>query len=147
MKAEKDSKAPDENLEFSSVWRRRVQRSRNLFESFSHALVGLERAFMTERNLKIHLIMGSLAILAALFLSFDSFSWAVLFMAIGLVITAELLNTAVERVVDLVSGGEFHILAKDAKDIAAAAVFIASLTAVCIGVALFLPKLLLLIAP
>ncbi|MBY0358418.1 MAG: diacylglycerol kinase family protein [Candidatus Obscuribacterales bacterium] len=145
MKADKDSKTLDENL--SSVWRRRVQRSRNLFESFSHALNGLEQAFVAERNLKIHLIIGSLAILAALLLSFDSFSWAVLFMAIGLVITAELLNTAVERVVDLVSGGQFHILAKEAKDIAAAAVFVASLTAVCIGVALFVPKLLLLVGP
>lgn len=124
------------------TWRRRVQRSKNLIESFSHALRGLELAFSAERNLKIHLACAVLAVILAAVLSFDVVSWTLLFLAIGLVFIAELLNTAVERVVDMVSGGEFHILAKEAKDIAAAAVVVASFTSLLMGAALFLPRLL-----
>lgn len=126
----------------SLTWRRRVQRSKNLQESFLHACRGVELAFAAERNLKIHLICATAAILSAFVLSFDAVSWILLFLAIGLVMMAEFMNTAVERVVDMVSGGQFHILAKEAKDIAAAGVLISSVVALVIGVVLFAPKLM-----
>ena len=57
-------------------------------------------------------------------------------------ITAEKLNTAVERVVDMYCGGVYNSLAKDAKDVAAGAVFCASCTSVAIGTAIYLPRII-----
>lgn len=156
MSTKDQSKAPSTELnkeEFSETemdsvpltWRFRVQRSKNLQESFTHALRGLELAFAAERNLKIHLACAFVSVCLGVFLAFDAVSWTLLLLAVGLVIVSELMNTAVERVVDMVSGGQFHILAKEAKDIAAAGVVVASLAALAIGAVLFLPKLLFLI--
>ena len=127
------------------AWRRRVQRTSSLIESFYHALRGISVAFGSERNLKIHSALTVIAITLASYLKFDSVSWALLFLAIGMVITAELLNTALERSIDMFTGGEFNNLAKDAKDIAAGAVFCASLASVGMGIALYLPKLIAII--
>lgn len=126
------------------AWRRRVERTSSLIESFYHAIRGLTVAFGTERNLKIHSVMAVAALVLAVYLRFDPTSWALLFLAIGLVVTAELLNTAIERSIDMFTGGEFNNLAKDAKDIAAGAVVCASLTSVGIGAALYLPRLVTL---
>lgn len=82
----------------------------------------------------------------ALYLRFDSVSWALLFLAMGLVITAELLNTALERAVDMFTGGEFNNLAKDAKDVAAGAVVFASATSLLIGASIYLPRIFALFA-
>ena len=134
--------SPDQSIiKIPRAWRRRVQRTSNLAESFYHAFRGLSVAFQGERNLKIHVVLGFIAIAAAVYLRFDALSWALLFLAIGLVITAEMLNTAIERVVDMFTGGEFNSLAKDAKDVAAGAVVCASVTSVGIGGAIYLPKL------
>ncbi len=123
------------------VWRRRVERTSSLLESFYHAIRGLFIAFQSERNLKIHSCMAVLAVSLAAYLHFDSTSWALLFLAIGLVVTAELLNTAIEKSVDMFTGGEFNNLAKDAKDIAAGAVVCASVSSLLIGAALYLPRI------
>lgn len=123
------------------AWRRRVQRTSSLVESFYHALRGLSVAFQGERNLKIHSVLAVLAVSLAFYLRFDPGSWALLFLAIGLVITAELLNTAIERTIDMFTGGEFHHLAKDAKDVAAGAVVCASMTSIGIGAAIYLPRI------
>lgn len=129
------------------AWRRRVQSTSSLVESFYHALCGISVAFQGERNLKIHFVMAVLATSAASFLHFDPLSWALLFLAIGLVITAEMLNTAVERVVDMFCAGQYNALAKDAKDVAAGAVFCASCTSLAIGAAIFLPRIINVVSP
>lgn len=123
------------------AWRRRVERTSSLAESFYHALRGLSVAFRSERNLKIHTGLAIVAITLAIYLRFDPTSWALLFLAMGLVITAELLNTALERAVDMFTGGEFNNLAKDAKDVAAGAVVCASITSLAIGASIYLPRL------
>ena len=123
------------------AWRRRIERTTNLFESFYHAMQGLAVAFQGERNLRIQSVLAVIAVSLAIALHCDPISFAMLFLAIGLVITAELLNTAVERAVDMFTGGEFHRLAKDAKDVAADAVVCASVTSLAIGAAIFLPRL------
>lgn len=128
------------------AWRRRVERTSSLAESFYHALRGLTVAFGTERNLKIHTALAIFALSLAAYLKFDNVSWALLFLAIGLVVTAELLNTAIERSIDMFTGGEFNNLAKDAKDIAAGACLCASLTSIGIGAAIYLPRLFALLA-
>lgn len=126
------------------AWRRRVQRTSSLPESFYHALRGVSVAFQGERNLKIHSVMALAAISLALCLHIDALSWALLFLAIGLVVTAELLNTAIERAIDMFTGGEFHNLAKDAKDVAAGAVVCAAISSAAMGAAIFLPRIIAL---
>lgn len=123
------------------AWRRRVQRTSSLIESFYHALRGISVALQGERNLKIHFAMAVVATGLGLFLGLEPLAWAVLFLAIGLVITAEMLNTAVERAVDMFCGGQYNSLAKDAKDVAAGAVFCASCVSLAMGACVFLPKL------
>ncbi len=69
--------------------------------------------------------------------------WAILILTIGLVISCELINTAIEAVVDLITE-EYHPLAKVAKDTSASAVFIFAIVAVVVGLIIFLPKIIML---
>ena len=83
--------------------------------------------------MRIHAAAAAGVVVVGAVLRLPPLSWAVLALAVGLVLTAELLNTALEAVVDLVSP-EDHPLAKQAKDVAAAAVLVASLAALAAGV-------------
>ncbi|MEA2720045.1 MAG: undecaprenol kinase [Candidatus Eremiobacteraeota bacterium] len=83
--------------------------------------------------MRVHAAIAVLVVAAGTVLRFSLVSWAVVTLAIGLVLAAELLNTAIEAVVDLVSPAE-HPLAKRAKDVAAAGVLVASLAALAAGV-------------
>ena len=112
-----------------------------LFKSFSHAYHGLKVSLKEEQNLRLEFIAAFAAILIGIYLRLSYFEWIVLFITVGLVIGAELFNTALEKVVDLVSP-EIHPLAKKAKDAAAAAVLIFSIMAVIVGLFLFVPKFL-----
>ncbi len=107
-------------------------------QSFRHAGAGFAHALRSERNMRIHIAAAAGAAVFAWLLDFSRLDWLVLLIAISIVVTAELLNTAIERMVDLVSPN-FHPLAKAAKDIAAAAVGFAALTAVIIGIFLYYP--------
>lgn len=93
------------------------------FESFSYALAGLKEAVVRERNFKVMLVMGVLAVVAGFFLRLDALSWAAVVLMIGLVLCAEMLNTAIECVVDYMTSEE-HPLAKRIKDLAAGAVLV-----------------------
>jgi undecaprenol kinase len=106
---------------------------------FSFAGQGAWRAFATQRNMKVHLAAAVAVVVAGLVLGISAVDWACLAAAIGLVLTAETLNTVIETLVDLVTA-EYHPLAKAAKDMAAGAVLIASVAAVGVGVAVFLPR-------
>lgn len=99
--------------------------------SFRYALEGIAAAVRGERNFKVMLAAGVLAVIAGVVLRLDALSWAAVILMIGLVLCAELLNTALESVVDLASP-ELHPLAKRAKDLAAGAVLVLS---ACVGVA------------
>ncbi|WP_130812025.1 diacylglycerol kinase family protein [Olsenella sp. Marseille-P4559] len=105
-------------------------------KSFLFAIQGFRTAVRTERNIKVMIAGGIAAIVAGLIVGFDAVSWAVVLVCCGVVISAELLNTAVETVVDLVSP-EFHPLAGRAKDIAAAAVWILSMLVAVVGIIVF----------
>lgn len=96
------------------------------------AVQGFCEALRGERNLQIHLCVTALVIGWGAYLQVSFMEWAILLLCIGVVISVELLNTAVETVVDLVSP-EHHELARKAKDIAAAAVLITTIMAVIIG--------------
>ena len=110
-------------------------------KSFHYARQGFRSAFKDERNIKIILSIGVLAIIAGFVIGLDLIEWAIILTCCGCVITSELLNTAVETVVDLVSP-EFHPLAGRAKDIAAAAVWTISVFSVIIGLCVYIHAIL-----
>ncbi len=92
-------------------------------------------------NFRIDLICAFIAMIFAALLKFNMAEWGVLFAVIGLVISAEAFNTAIERAVDC-AAKEFNETAKRAKDSAAAAVLLMSLTAVAVGIVLYLSKII-----
>lgn len=104
--------------------------------SFGYAIEGFRTAVVTERNIKVQLFVGVLAIVAGLVLRIDALSWVLVLLCIGLVLFAELVNTSIEAIVDLATQ-DLHPLAKRAKDIAAASVFTLSITAAVVGIIVF----------
>ena len=117
----------------------------SLFTSFGYAWAGLSYAFQTQRNFRIHLIVGSMAIALSIFLQLTPVEIAIITLTCGSVLTMELLNTALESVVDLTVRQTYHDLAKIATDCAAGAVMISAMFAVLVGAFLMLPPLLALI--
>ena len=97
-------------------------------------------AVRTQRNMRVHLLAGACAVTAGLVLRISAVDWACVLMAIGLVLTAEAMNTVIEALTDLCTT-EYHPLAKIAKDAAAGAVLISSTAALGVGIAVFLPRL------
>jgi diacylglycerol kinase len=120
----------------------RPLRSPNLISSFRNAFSGLWYALRTQRNAQVHLLATLLAVLVGFGLGLDAIHWCLIILAMGLVWMAELSNTALENVVDLLSP-EYHPLAKTAKDLKAGVVVVAALAAVAIGILVFGPPLLL----
>jgi diacylglycerol kinase (ATP) len=113
----------------------------NLLASFRYAWAGVSYAFVTQRNFRIHTIIGSTALALGIYLSLPPVELAVVGITSGLVLVMELLNTALEAVVDLTVSQTYHELAKIAKDCAAASVLISALVAVIVAGLLLLPPL------
>jgi diacylglycerol kinase len=109
------------------------ERRTELIASFRYAFGGLWQVVRTQRNARIHLCIAALVIAVGIVLRLAVVEWAVLALTVGLVLATEAFNSAVESVVDLVTL-EDHPLAKGAKDMAAAAVLVAAMAAVAIGV-------------
>lgn len=118
-----------------------LKEKRNFLDSFKDAMAGIFHCLMNERNMRTHFVAGILVYAAAIYFKLPGVEVAVICLTVGLVITAELMNTAIENTVDLVTE-ELKPLAKIAKDVAAGAVLLSAFTAVLVGMALFLPKLL-----
>ncbi|MBW4522455.1 MAG: diacylglycerol kinase family protein [Scytolyngbya sp. HA4215-MV1] len=119
----------------------------SLVISFQYAWNGLSYAFQTQRNFRIHIGVGALALGLGFFLGLTSIEMAVIGLTIGAVLAMELLNTAIESVVDLTVKQAYHDLAKIAKDCAAGAVLVSSMAAVLVAGSLLLPKLWILLQP
>jgi diacylglycerol kinase (ATP) len=113
----------------------------SLLISFQYAWAGIRYAFQTQRNFRIHVFVGAFAVSLGIFLGLPAVEMAVITLTIGAVLAMELLNTALESVVDLTVKQNYHELAKIAKDCAAAAVLISALVAVGVAGSLILPKL------
>lgn len=118
-------------------------KSEPLISSFRFAILGIISAFRTERNMWIHLSAGILAVLGGILLKISLLEWGLIFFSIALVITTELINTALEYLVNLIKE-EQNESVRRIKDISAAAVLIAALAASAIGLIVLLPKILLL---
>lgn len=135
------TRSEQKRFEVPQSWKRKAGRTTSMIESFYHAFTGIKQGLQEQRNLRIHFTLSAIVIGLGIFLHVDAVSWVALTLAMGLVIGAELLNTAIEHVVDLSSGGEYHPAARKAKDTAAAGVLIAAFAAFAVGVIIFLPKL------
>lgn len=108
----------------------------SFIRSFGFAIEGFFTAVRTERNIKVMLVIGAAAVVAGIVLKIDLLSWCLVALCCGMVIFAELVNTAMEAIVDLATQ-EFHPLAKRAKDIAAASVYTLAITAAIVGIIVF----------
>lgn len=117
------------------------KRKNPLLKSFYCASQGILEALKTERNIQIHSMATVAVILAGLFFSLNWIEWLFILVAVVGTITLELVNSSIERVVDLVTK-EYHPLAKQAKDIAAGAVFLYAIFSVIVGIIIFLPKMI-----
>jgi len=111
-----------------------------ILAGFIFAGKGIRTAFISERNLKIQTCFVVLVILSGWVLHISIIEWLICFLCFGLVIGAELINTSVEKLVDLASP-QFHPLAEKVKDIAAGAVLFNSVIAAIIGLIIFVPKI------
>lgn len=112
----------------------RTPRRHGLAASFRYAFAGLAAGWRSQPNFRIHVVLALVVVAGGALARISAAGWAIVALAIGLVLAAELFNTAVEAVVDLVSPDD-HPLAKRAKDVAAAAVLVAALAAVVAGAA------------
>lgn len=120
-------------------------KNRTFLSSLDFAWSGIRQAVSEERNMKTHLLAAGLAVLAGFLLGATALDWLFLLSAIFGVITLELLNSAIENLVDLVCGPRFSDFAKAAKDMAAGAVLLWSVYAALVGLIVFVPKLLALL--
>ena len=107
--------------------------------SFKHAIRGIHMVLRSEKNMQIHLIFAILVVFFGFLFCISPVEWMICMLAFGLVMGAELINTSIETIVDLVSP-EYHELAGKAKDIAAGAVLTTSIFAAIAGLIIFLPK-------
>ena len=113
----------------------------NLFLSFKYAWAGVCYAFVTQRNFRIHTFVGILAVSLGAFLKISGVEMAVITMTCAIVMVLELINTALESVVDLTVKQSYHELAKIAKDCAAGAVLVSAIAAVAVAAFILLPPL------
>ena len=147
MSPEIDHDSEREDLILSDNLQRRNKRSswkiaKDLPTSFFYAAKGLRYAFSTQRNFRIHIGFALVAFSLGLFLGLNKSDLAIMALTATSVLVVELLNTAIESVVDLAIGKRFHPLAQIAKDCSAGAVLVASISSLLIAVLLLFPPLL-----
>jgi undecaprenol kinase len=118
---------------------------RRFLNSFKYSSEGLKYAYANEQSMTIHMMTSIAIIIMGFIFQISHIEWIIAFVIIGVVMGTELLNTAIEAVVDLVSP-EFHPLAKIAKDTASAAVFVYSMIALVAGLMVFVPYIIDMIA-
>lgn len=111
--------------------------------SFKHAAAGFIAAFRTQPNFRVHLLAAAIVISLSIYLKLANTEWAIIIFTISWVLLAELVNTAMESIVDLIKK-DYAIEAKIAKDVAAAAVLLSALTAISIAAFILVPKLLII---
>ncbi len=114
----------------------------NLLISFKYAWAGIRYAFLTQRNFRIHTGITAVAIAGGIGLRVSGVAMAIVSLTCALVMVLELLNTALESVVDLTVGQSYHELARIAKDCAAGAVMLAAIAALLVASFILLPPLL-----
>ena len=118
----------------------RQMKIKKTLESFNNAITGIIDTVRTERNMKIHLIAALGVLIVSFFFDITKYEFLILAVTITMVITAELINTAVEATIDMTTN-YYHPLAKIAKNAAAGGVLIAAINALLVGYIIFWDKL------
>ena len=113
---------------------------RKRIKSFGYAFNGLKILIREEHNARIHVLAAICALIAGIVLKVSVIEWITLIFAMGFVITLEIINSAIENIADFISPGQ-HEKIKKIKDLAAAGVLVSAITALVIGLIIFLPKL------
>jgi len=113
----------------------------SLYQSFSCAIDGIFSSIKSESNFKIHIVSALLVVAMGFFFQIAIYEWLWIALAIAVVMLAELINTSIESLANMVSQ-EYHPLIKKTKDAAAGAVLIAALFALISGLIIFIPKLI-----
>ena len=116
-------------------------KNKRLINSFKYACMGIKSAIKSEKNMKIHVLASILVTAFGFFFKLEPLEWVACILAIVIVIGSEMLNTAIETVVDLVSPN-INPLAKKAKDIAAGSVLVMAIGALLVGLIIFIPKII-----
>lgn len=114
---------------------------KRLLKSFIYAVKGLRKVFREEQNLRLQTAFGMIAVFFAWFFRVSPLEWIAVVFAVGLVIIMEILNSAVERVSDVLKP-RINSYVKEIKDIMAAAVMFASFIAVIVGLIVFWPHII-----
>lgn len=122
----------------------RMETKHSLFKSFSFAFEGMATELKKGRNFRIQVTLGVLSLTIGFVLGLSYAEWAILVITIAAVLILELINTAIEEIVNIISP-QIRPEAKIAKDVSAASVLVASIAAILIGLLLFLPKILKLV--
>lgn len=108
--------------------------------SFKNAYSGIRMVFKSEKNMQIHMLIAFLVVIAGFAFRISLLEWMLCLLCFSLVIGAEMMNTSIEHIVDLVSPNK-NVLAGKAKDIAAGAVLVTAIIAAVVGLIIFIPKL------
>ena len=116
---------------------------KKLLKSFKYAFEGIFIGIKEEQNMKIHITIMILVIIFGIVLKISKIEWITCILLFGLVISMELINTAIENTVDLITK-EKNEQAKIAKDVAAGAVLVSAIVSVIIGLIIFVPKIMLI---
>ena len=116
-------------------------KDKSFLRGVGYCLEGISYTFKNERNFRIEIILGIIAVILSFLLKISILEWVVIVLLINLVLVLELLNTAFESIVDLYTQ-EYNKIAKAAKDVAAAAVLTASIFSLVIGILIFVPKIM-----
>lgn len=119
-------------------------KTKKLIKSFKYAFEGLTTAFKQEKNMKVHVLIAVLVLILGFALKISKIDWIICTFAIVMVITAELFNTAIETIVDMITMQK-NEKAKIAKDVSAGAVLITAIGAAIVGIIIFSPKIMELI--
>ncbi len=112
-------------------------KSQGFNNTFKNARKGFRLVFKSEMNIRVHLIIAFLVMIAGYFFGFNATEYCILLIAIAMVIVSEMLNTAIEFALDSIYHNRYSKMVGMAKDISAGAVMIASIISVLIGVILF----------
>jgi diacylglycerol kinase len=105
------------------------------------AFVGIKNCFQSETNFKIHFIITFLVVVLAFLLGLSTTEWLCVILVIAMVLTAEMLNTAIEKICNFIHP-QYHLKIKMIKDISAGAVLVVAIASAIIGCIIFLPKIL-----
>ena len=136
-----ESKESKQIFDRNKIKQRGIKRFTN---SVKNSVNGLIYAYVNEQSLTLHAILTLIVLVSGFYFHISKMQWAILVIVVSIVMITELLNTAIEAVVDLVTN-EYHELAKIAKDCASAAAFVSSLLATGLYLYVFMPQIYKLI--